>query len=62
MPNPPTYDDLKRSRYSGRFKLPKRFKIINLKSTRSPVPDRDVLGTEDYNSLATETQIELGIE
>ena len=28
MPNPPTYNDLKRSRYSGRFKLPKRSKLI----------------------------------
>ncbi len=63
MPNPLTYNDLRRLRYTGKFKLPKRFKVINSGTTKPSInSERDVLGTENYDSLATETQIRLGIE
>jgi hypothetical protein len=46
MPNPPTYDDLKRSRYSGRFKLPKRSKLVFQGVTSITIPD---LTLPDFN-------------
>jgi hypothetical protein len=46
VPNPPTYDDLKRSRYSGRFKLPKRSKLVFQGVTSFIIPD---LTLPDFN-------------
>jgi hypothetical protein len=36
MANPPTYNDLRRRRRSGNFKLPTRIKIISGGGTRTP--------------------------
>lgn len=67
MPNPPTVDDLKRRRYTGKYKLPKRFKIIpignqpfTIPTLTNPFTDLEILGTETYDSLATETLSALG--
>lgn len=56
--NPPTYNDLKRSRYSGRFKLPKRYKLI-FQGVRSftipdlPLPDFNFFFEVELNSTLT---------
>jgi len=43
MPNPPTYDDLRRRRHSGKFKLPTRIKIIfNGTGPLPPIPIPDL--------------------
>ena len=58
MTNPPTYNDLKRSRYSGRFKLPKRYKLI-FQGVRSftipdlPLPDFNFFLEVELNSTLT---------
>lgn len=69
MPNPPTVDDLKRRRYTGKYKLPKRFKIIptsiqlfTIPTLTNPFTDLDILGTETYDSLATETLSVLAVK
>lgn len=62
MPNPPTVDDLKRRKYTGKYKLPKRFKITPIGTQPFTIPTLtkpptvlEILGTETYGSLATET-------
>lgn len=67
MPNPPTVDDLKRRRYTGKYKLPKRFKIIpigiqpfTIPTLTNPFTGLEILGTETYDSLATETLSAIG--